>query len=192
MRKRELWKLYGETRKMEADGLDYQTISRFVARQTAEWEEKVPGYQSLLNKLGIEDNPGERSARAAVQGFASNVAQGATLGGADELAGVVGGAASMAAGGGFQEGYREQRDRIRDRTERFKAENPKTAIGLEMGGALAPAIMTGGLAAGASGTGSLLSQIVKGGATLGGLGAVESGLYGTMAADEGLEDRLMG
>jgi hypothetical protein len=88
LRKRELWKLYGETRKMEADGLDYQTISRFVARQTAEWEEKVPGYQSLLNKLGIEDNPGERSARAAVQGFASNVAQGATLGGADELAGV--------------------------------------------------------------------------------------------------------
>jgi hypothetical protein len=193
LRKRELWKLYGETRKMEADGLDYQTISRFVARQTAEWEEKVPGYQSLLNKLGIEDNPGERSARAAVQGFASNVAQGATLGGADELAGVIGGAASAAAGGGFQEGYREQRDRIRDRAERFAQENPKTAIGAEIGGALVPGILTGGIAAGAAGSGSLLSQVVQGGLTLGGLGAAEGAAYGALGAEgEGLADRAAG
>lgn len=195
IRKQELWSLYKSARKMQRDGVELQRISAALREHTKEWGKPINGVQSLLNELGIEHALGDDGGLERARGFAANIAQGAYLGGHDELVGLVEGAVRgvVPGGMGFREGYEHGRDRQRDIADKYRAEHPRLGLAGEIGGAAAPALLTGGAAAGAAGQGSLVSRAVQGGLTMGLMGGAEGAAYGALSSPgEGLADRATG
>lgn len=124
--------------------------------------------------------------------FADPLAQGATFGFADELAGAfAAGMQAMGFEGGLgkmtpAEAYAAYRDRVRGDVEGYREEHPvKAAIG-ELGGALATAPVTGSL--NVLRGGGLLARAGNAAAT----GAAYGGAYGAGTAEGGLKERVEG
>ena len=92
----------------------------------------------------------------------------------------------------YSENYRKRYDQLEDQREAFTEDYPKTALGAEIAGSLA----TGIAGAGRLGVLKGFDQLSKAGkaARLGGLGAVEGGVYGAGLAnpDEILSDAAQG
>lgn len=92
----------------------------------------------------------------------------------------------------YSENYRKRYDQLEDQREAFTEDYPKTALGAEIVGSLA----TGIAGAGRLGVLKGFDQLSKAGkaARLGGLGAVEGGVYGAGLAnpDEILSDAAQG
>lgn len=78
--------------------------------------------------------------------------------------------------------YEDRRDHYRQQEEVLERDHPGAAMTAEIGGALLPALATGGLAAGAT----MPSTIARGAA----LGLGEGATYGFMEGQDGLEGRL--
>lgn len=98
------------------------------------------------------------------------IAQGATLGFSDEMAGLVGGAMNLMRGKSFGEGYRGTRDVAREQAQAYRERQPATALAAEMGGGL----LTGGVGGGRALAGATGRQLAaRGAATGAGLGAVQ-------------------
>jgi len=73
--------------------------------------------------------------------FAQKIAQGATFGFGDEISAAIVGGMSKLTGGDFKPAYEFSLNRIRDQESEYSRQNPKSAMGAEIGGAL----MTGGM-----------------------------------------------
>lgn len=95
---------------------------------------RVLGINPRTGKLRLEPTVGSE-AQTAGEGFARTVAQGATFGFSDELAGL--GAALMPGG----RGYTEARDKARENLAQFREERPKTALLAEGIGGVATGIL---------------------------------------------------
>jgi hypothetical protein len=114
---------------------------------------------------------------SGLKSVAAGAANGASLGFADEGLGLAGGLKSLAQGNGYLPGYRAARDDVRDGMKQAQQANPlEFGVG-NIGGAMVPALATGGLATGASTLGTIGRGAV--------LGAVEGGLQGAGNADGG-------
>ena len=119
--------------------------------------------------------------------------QGVTFGFGDEIeSGITAAINTMSEGTPYSENYRKRYDQLEDQREAFTEDYPKTALGAEIVGSLA----TGIAGAGRLGVLKGFDQLSKAGkaARLGGLGAVEGGVYGAGLAnpDEILSDAAQG
>jgi len=119
--------------------------------------------------------------------------QGLTFGFGDEIeSGITAAINTMSEGTPYSENYRKRYDQLEDQREAFTEDYPKTALGAEIVGSLA----TGIAGAGRLGVLKGFDQLSKAGkaARLGGLGAVEGGVYGAGTAnpDEILSDAAQG
>lgn len=112
--------------------------------------------------------------------------RGLTIGASDVLgAGVATGAAMLTGANRGQpagEVYRDIKTDISGSRDQYRADHPVEAAAAEIGGAIAPAILTAGASTPAA-TGSLLGSAVKGGV----LGATQGAVYGGSQADVGKE-----
>lgn len=114
-------------------------------------------------------------------------ANGATFGGADEIAGFGGGLASLVTGNGYMPGYEQSRDRVRTAMEVGAEDNPMTALGSEVAGAaLSPVSLLAG--AKMANSGSTLGRIGTGAAAGAGTGAT----YGFLDSEGGAGERGQG
>lgn len=107
------------------------------------------------------------------------VAQGLTLGAADEILGAVEGANQALHGGSFKQGYVEGRDKVRAGTKQFADENPIASKVLNVVGGIAPAFFGPGKTLIQAGT-PLLAKMGLGAAE----GAALGGVSGALSADE--------
>lgn len=193
--RQKLWQIYQAARNAQRDGVPYKAMSDMIRVMGQKMGVEVDGAQDLMNKLGIEGDFGDTETGDLVKGGAQMVAQGATLGLADEISGGMDALGSIpgAIFGGQSpvEAYVAGRDRARNQADLMRAEKPKTAFGLEMAGGLLPAIGTGGLG-GARAGGSLVARMAKTGGKMAGMGALEGGIYGAGAAEGGLRERAVG
>ena len=119
--------------------------------------------------------------------------QGLTFGFGDEIeSGITAAINTMSEGTPYSENYRKRYDQLEDQREAFTEDYPKTALGAEIVGSLA----TGIAGAGRLGVLKGFDQLSKAGkaARLGGIGAVEGGIYGAGTAnpDEILSDAAQG
>ena len=119
--------------------------------------------------------------------------QGVTFGFGDEIeSGITAAINTMSEGTPYSENYRKRYDQLEDQREAFTEDYPKTALGAEIVGSLA----TGIAGAGRLGVLKGFDQLSKAGkaARLGGIGAVEGGIYGAGTAnpDEILSDAAQG
>ena len=112
------------------------------------------------------------------------IAQGATLGFADEILGGVEGVARKFSGGSFREGYAEGRDRVRQGSRDYAAAKPKTNLALEIAGGL----VTGGAGAARAGLARTGARVAQGAKVGAGYGAVA----GAGSAEGGLSERITG
>lgn len=142
-------------------------------------EEALAHLQSQLG--ATEEKPVSQAGN-----FLDPIMQGVTSGWSDELMGAVGGGLDALRGKrSYSEGYEFHKEHARRNLEGFQERNPKTAMALEIGGALpAAAIPFGAAARGAS----LGARIGRGAAT----GAAAAGVYGAGAADDGAANRALG
>lgn len=128
-------------------------------------QEAVQYFQSQIDK-GLTAQKGS---------ILSPIAQGATFGFSDELAGTAAGLYNMAKGGSFSEGYDPTVQDFRESAKAYGERNPVTSTAAEIGsGLVLPLGMLRGLGTGvkaALGTGAL---------------------YGAGTSEGGLEDRLKG
>lgn len=127
--------------------------------------------------------------RAAVPGWAQAVGQGATLGFSDEITAGAGALYDRVTGASSDMGkaYDQRLEAERAELGRFKEEHPIASTALELGGAVAPALLTGGMAAAPS----LGSAMVRGAAMGAGAGAAYGFGTGEGAADRA-ENALAG
>lgn len=124
---------------------------------------------------------------------ARQVGQGLTFGFGDEIeSGITAAINTMSEGTPYSDNYRKRYEELEDQREAFAEDYPKTAMGAEL---------VGGLTTGIAGAGRLgllkgFDQLSKAGkaARLGGIGAVEGGIYGAGTAnpDEILSDAAQG
>lgn len=136
---------------LAAAGASAEEIERFVKGATASMPKESSG-------LG---------------GAVASLAQGATLGFADEALGAIEGLNQKLHGGSFKEGFKEGADKTRAVGKQFASEHPIADVGLQMAGGLVPSLATGGAA-----SPSLARSIATGagfGATAG-AGSAEGGL----------------
>jgi hypothetical protein len=148
----------------------------------------IPGVAAESTQARPRPKPSTLSPLAAL----APVAQGLTLGAADEILGAVEGANNVAErmipggspGGTFKEGYVRGRDKVRAGTKQYGEEHPVASTALTIAGGVAPALLGPGSALVKAGT-PLLARM--------GLGAVEGAAYGgvsgALSADE---DRTAG
>lgn len=125
----------------------------------------------------------------ALQGLAS-VAQGPTLGFADEIGGIVGGVAGMFRREPFEKGYRETRDLLRGAADSQSETNPITSM-VTRGMASAPTLLLNpfGKAIQGAGTASRVGNAALTGATTGAVSGAGTSSAETMlgvASDAGL------
>jgi hypothetical protein len=192
--RRFLWDLYGYVtktfREQGDDSYSYQELSRFIDEEvqyavdndqlSAKYGKSINGVQGLLNHLEIEDALGEHAKGVErAQGALANIFSGATLGGADEIAGAV--RAAVPGGMGYEEGRAFQQNR----QERFAQEHPVRGKALEFGGMAVPAMIGGKTVPVGPTSGGIVGKSVLGAGRLGALGAGEGALAGTLAADQG-------
>lgn len=141
------------------------------------------------NALG---NQRIRGAFGEDTGPLGSVVQGMTFGFGDEIAGAFGGAMDWmgfgpdGADGTFEGGYDRTVAKARNTVDSYGKENPITATGLEVGGALSTIPVTGplNLMRGAG----IVPKVVNSAATGGAYGAA----YGAGTADGGIPERLEG
>lgn len=112
------------------------------------------------------------------------IAQGATLGFADEILGGIEGLSRKFSGGSFREGYAEGRDRVRQAGRDYAAAKPKTDLALTVAGGLA----TGGVGAVRAGVARTGAKVLRGAKVGAGYGAVA----GAGTAEGGMGQRLTG
>lgn len=112
--------------------------SRLASDTTGEFEKKLYDYEQ-------QNIPTGKSPEETARGLIGAIAQGATFGWGDELAGVGGGVGNVIGGmltgdfdisKNYQEGYLEQRDKQRKLDEEFKKENPNLSTALEIAGGI--------------------------------------------------------
>lgn len=114
----------------------------------------------------------------------AGAADAAALGGADEIAGAIGGANSWMQGKGFQPGYDESLDKAREALRVAHEDHPYAYGGGQvLGGVAQGAIMGPG-----SGAASLGGRMAAGA----GAGAAEGGAYSFLSGEDGLVNRLKG
>lgn len=193
-RRRKLWDLYKKVMKASEMGASYQGISQRILQETADWEKPVPGVQSLLNELGVDDLAGA-DPEEQVRGGAAVALQGTTLGFGDEIAGGISALGALRKGGETpSEAYARGTQAQRDRIERFRAEqSPVLSGGLELAGGLVPGALTAGAAfARATAHPHLVRRAMGAAGRMAGLGAVEGGVYGVGTGEGGLQDRAAG
>jgi hypothetical protein len=99
--------------------------------------QSIPGVQAESTAARPRPKPSTLSPLAAL----APVAQGLTLGAADEILGAVEGANQALHGGSFKKGYTEGRDKVRAGTKQFAEENPVTSAALTIAGGIAPALL---------------------------------------------------
>lgn len=103
--------------------------SRLALDATGDFEKKLYDYEQ-------QNIPTGKSPEETARGLIGAIAQGATFGWGDELAGVVGGVGNVITGKNYQEGYQKQRDEQRRINEEFKKENPNLSTALEIAGGI--------------------------------------------------------
>ena len=156
--------------------MDYEQLRRFAIEADKRGDREAA--MAAMRKMQ-EMKP---AAVGQTGSIADPLAQGATLGFADEIAGIVGAIpASFQTGNSIADSYRGIRDAARQQRTDFAERNPKTALAAELGGGL----LTGGIGtkyvAGAKG-----ADLVRKSAMLGGL------LGGTSGAGYSTEDSVTG
>lgn len=128
------------------------------------------------NKGGVSTNSGAVGEfKDKVRALATGGADALAFGFGDNIAAGIGGAVSMARGDGFNRGYDETLDIVREGMGRDQSENPLQYGAGTITGATAQAALTGPLATGKG----LLGTVGRGGV----LGAVEGGMQGAGHAD---------
>ena len=149
-----------------AAGIDRERISRYL-----ESERITPEMEAAREPLGAEDT---------IRGALANAGEGIGFSFADELMGGLRGIVDPRIS--MSEGI----DQVRAERDRFAAAHPKTALGLNLGGAVLPAILTAGASTTASGAGAAptLAQSAArvaasgaGGGALAGYGSGEGGMF---------------
>lgn len=154
---------------------DKMSVSDFadmlMADEVAEMSKPAPQEEYNILPLG-----------AGIMG----AAQGLSFGTADELAGVVGGAASTLQGKGFGQGYRNVMENQQEALQAARRQQPGSMLGGEIAGAVGT-----GLAGGAKLAGTKLLQ-GAGLPTAGGLGALSGGAYEYATGYGGSGERLEG
>ena len=130
---------------------------------------------------------GTVSTRNQQGGFMDPVRQGLTFGFADEIDGLKGGVGAMLQGQDFGQGYQRGETDARARLEDYRQRHPIASTALEIGGAVIPAIATGGAGLAAKGA-TMGARAATGLAT----GAAHGAIYGAGAADGDLNDRVGG
>lgn len=143
-----------------------------VKRNVAKMEAGGASASEIETYIQSEGIPPVADAKPSRGAFLAPIAQGATLGFADEALGAVEGLNRKLHGGSFTEGYTEGRDKVRAATKQFAEDNPKTSTALTIAGGLAPAVAVGGGLAAKAGAG-----LVKRAA----LSAVEGAGFGGVA-----------
>lgn len=147
---------------------------------------KAPGVVETADAPRLEPWPTQTPIPLAPQerqeGRIASIAQGMTLGTADELSG-----AAAAVGAGLQgkpmgQAYEQERDRMRSAAAKYAAEDPLSAAGSNIIGGLPYAVVGGGAAQQAA---TLPGRMVQGGATAGALGTVT----GFASGEGGLQER---
>src|SRR3990167_3317703 len=145
----------------------------------------VGAFRKMMAPTSLAASAGQ-TGKAVEQGTALDpLLQGLTFGFGDELIGAGGGVADVVGGGSFSEGYTGARDRAREGLASFRERNPKTAVGLEIAGAVPTALIPMGAVARGAGLGTKMYQGAK-------AGAIAGGMYGTGAADGDIVDRIQG
>jgi len=146
--------------------LPREAITRYVER-----ERITPEMEAAREPLGAEDT---------IRGALANAGEGIGFSFADELMGGLRGIVDPRIS--MSEGI----DQVRAERDRFAAAHPKTALGLNLGGAVLPAILTAGASTTASGAGAAptLAQSAArvaasgaGGGALAGYGSGEGGMF---------------
>lgn len=126
------------------------------------------GRDILTDVSPVETNkPKELSLTENIEGAGQSLLQGATLGFSDEIQSVIAAAVAspFISDQTFGEIMKDARSSLREENERFKSENPNTALGLEIAGGL----VTGGLAGGGKVAGArTFGEAVKTGVKVGG------------------------
>jgi hypothetical protein len=135
----------------------------------------IPGVAAESTQARPRPKPSTLSPLAAL----APVAQGLTLGAADEILGAVEGVNQAAHGGSFKKGYVEGRDKVRAGTKQFAEEHPVASPLLTVAGGIAPAVLGPGKALLKAGT-PLLARLGLGAAE----GAAYGGVSGALSADE--------
>ena len=151
------------------------------------YEKKLMLEQGQAVKLMKTNQPRQQRLRS--------VAQGVTLGFADELeAAIRNPLSALGSALGLSEGkdYKERLDIVRKKLKSYRTENPLEAMAYEMGGAVLPAVAGGMLTAGAgtaavgASTAARLAPTLSRAAKI---GAVEGGIAGFGAGEGGFSER---
>jgi hypothetical protein len=152
-----------------------EKIQRQIAaiRQQGGTDKDVEAFLGQHPAVKQENTPSPRGASLAP------LAQGATLGFADEALGAINGADRFLRGGSFKEGYKEGVDKTRAVGREFAEEHPVANVALEVAGGVVPALATGGAAS---------PSLLRSAATGAGIG----GTAGFGGSEGGLKNRLTG
>ncbi len=133
-----------------------------------------------------ESNPYRLEGDNLVGDSIRQLAQGLSLGGADEAEGFLRGIYQGATSGkSFSDAINEGIDHVRAQNKAFEEANPRAALGLQVGGGLATGFVGGGRALAAQGARQLsLGQKIAQGAKVGG---VVGGTTGALTAEGGFD-----
>lgn len=180
---------------IEIDGIGEVEVSD-------EFTKLAPKEQNaFVEKIRKEVNAGARASsevnedKPAETQRLRSVAQGVTLGFADELeAAIRNPLSALGSALGLSEGkdYKERLDIVRKKLKSYRTENPLEAMAYEMGGAVLPAVAGGMLTAGAgtaavgASTAARLAPTLSRAAKI---GAVEGGIAGFGAGEGGFSER---
>ena len=156
---------------------------------------------SFVDKIRSEVEAGSKSSNATAESQPAekqrlrSVAQGATLGFADELeAAIRNPLSALGSALGLSDGqdYNERLEIVRNKLESYRTENPIEAMAYEMGGAVLPAV-AGGLMTAGTGTAavgaSTAARLAPTLARAAKVGAIEGGIAGFGAGEGGFSER---
>jgi hypothetical protein len=180
---------------IEIDGIgDVEVDDEFVNLTPAEQNAFVEQIRSQV-EAGSKSSDAPAEAQPAEKQRLRSIAQGVTLGFADELeAAIRNPLSALGSALGLSEGqdYKERLDIVRKKLESYRTENPLEAMAYEMGGAVLPAVAGGVLTAG-TGTAavgaSTAARLAPTLARAAKVGAVEGGIAGFGAGEGGFTER---
>ena len=180
---------------IEIDGIgDVEVDDEFANLTPAEQNAFVEKIRSEV-EAGSVSSDAPTEAQPAEKQRLRSIAQGVTLGFADELeAAIRNPLSALGSALGLSEGqdYKERLDIVRKKLESYRTENPLEAMAYEMGGAVLPAVAGGVLTAG-TGTAavgaSTAARLAPTLARAAKVGAVEGGIAGFGAGEGGFTER---
>lgn len=164
--------------KMASQGASADEIESYIQSEGLHPIAKAPSIPPIAAE-STAARPRPKDSDLSPLAFLAPVAQGLTLGGADEILGAVEGANQALHGGSFKQGYVKGRDKVRAGTKQFAEEHPIASPVLTAAGAIAPAFLGPGKAIIQAGT-PLLAKLGLGAAE----GAALGGVSGALSADE--------